>query len=89
MPRTAWAEMGCGGWYRSKMGGEGDGGGEGTTERVTALHPGSQTHWEEMIGRVRWDDFEYKRGSGGVGGEGNRFAYLGNGFARSEVSGEE
>ncbi|KAG4437835.1 hypothetical protein IFR05_006681 [Cadophora sp. M221] len=103
MPRTAWAGRGCGGWYRSKstktrmgsseseegglggsmgsMGGMGGmGGGE---ERVTALHPGSQTHWEMMLERVRWEDFEYGRV-----GTGNRFAYLGNGFAVGEVSEE-
>ncbi|KAH9206284.1 flavin-binding monooxygenase-like protein [Leptodontidium sp. 2 PMI_412] len=82
MPRTAWAGRGCGGWYRSKMGGNGKEG----EERVTALHPGSQTHWEMMLERVRWEDFEYRRA--GAGRQENRFAYLGNGFAVGEVSDE-
>lgn len=75
MPRTAWADGGCGGWYRSA-----DGEGEG---RVTALHPGSQRHWEVMLRRVRWEDFEFRRKRGG--GKGNRFVFLGNG----EVVGED
>ncbi|KAH7357122.1 flavin-binding monooxygenase-like protein [Rhexocercosporidium sp. MPI-PUGE-AT-0058] len=100
MPRTAWAGGGCGGWYRSKMSttGEGEGNGEGGMgkkvgnkgvgeERVTALHPGSQTHWEMMLEDVRWEDFVY--GRVGAGMQGNRFAYLGNGFAVGEVGEDE
>lgn len=82
MPRTAWATDGCGGWYKAKTSKDGKEG------KVIALHPGSQTHWEEMLARVRWEDFEFRRGQDG-GGKDNRFAYLGNGFAVSEVEGDD
>lgn len=54
----------------------------GAEERVTALHPGSQKLWEEMLSRVRWEDFEYGRERAR---QANRFAYLGNGFTASEL----
>lgn len=47
---------------------------------MTALHPGSQKHWERMLKHVRWEDFEFRRK-----GE-NRFTYLGNGFTAEEVA---
>ncbi|KAK0117256.1 hypothetical protein ONS96_013089 [Cadophora gregata f. sp. sojae] len=85
MPRTAWAGTSCGGWYRTArndMGSESS----GPEERVTALHPGSQLHWEEMLRNVRWEDFQYGRG-GDSGKQENRFAYLGNGFVVSDLGG--
>ncbi|CZR70131.1 related to steroid monooxygenase [Phialocephala subalpina] len=82
MPRTAWAAEGCGGWYKSKTSKDGKEG------RVIALHPGSQTHWEEMLSRVRWEDFEFRR-QGERDRSGNRFAYLGNGFTVNEVEGDD
>ena len=82
MPRTAWAGLGCGGWYKVKLEGGKERGREREREsegRVIALHPGSQAHWVAMLGMgVRWEDFEFRRVRG------NRFAYLGNGFAVEE-----
>ncbi|KUJ06943.1 FAD/NAD(P)-binding domain-containing protein [Mollisia scopiformis] len=75
MPRTAWDGKGCGGWYKSKNV-------NGSEQKVIALHPGSQTHWEKMLANVRWEDFEFRAKSGR---QTNRFGYLGNGFAVSEV----
>jgi len=66
MPRTAWTGSECGGWYKGNE--------EAKIGRVTALHPGSQAHWIEMLRGVRWEDFEFRRN------EENRFHYLGNGF---------
>ncbi|CAK7223478.1 hypothetical protein SCUCBS95973_005193 [Sporothrix curviconia] len=81
MPRTAWASS-CSSWYKS--------GRDGT---VTALHPGSRTHFFHMLETFRGEDYEYVyEGDGGGGGRAsshrNRFRYLGNGFSTRELDPE-
>lgn len=80
MPRTAWAAPGRS-WF--KMGRA-----EGP---VVALHPGSRVHFFHMLETFRAEDFEYvydDRAGGKEGGKanGNRFAYLGNGFSTRELT---
>lgn len=48
------------------------------TGKVTALWPGSTLHYLETISDVRYDDWNIKY-------NGNRFAYLGNGFSQTET----
>lgn len=45
---------------------------------VTALWPGSTLHYMEAMAEVRWDDFDVKY-------TGNRFAWLGNGYSKTEL----
>jgi hypothetical protein len=45
---------------------------------ITALWPGSTLHYIECLGEVRWDDLEVKY-------NGNRWAWLGNGFSQCEA----
>lgn len=45
---------------------------------VTALWPGSTLHYLEAMSEVRWEDFNVKY-------NGNRFAWLGNGFSQLEL----
>lgn len=45
---------------------------------VTALWPGSTLHYIEAMGEVRWEDFDVKY-------NGNRFAWLGNGYSQCEL----
>lgn len=49
--------------------------------RVTGLWPGSMLHFREAIKQPRWDDWE-------IVYEGNRFAWMGNGFSQTEVDPE-
>lgn len=59
----------CRSWYKS---GSVDG-------KVTALWPGSTLHYLEALGEgPRWEDYKVRY-------SGNRFAWLGNGFSRTEV----
>jgi hypothetical protein len=46
--------------------------------RVTALWPGSTLHYMEAMEELRLEDWEVKY-------EGNRFAWLGNGYSRCEI----
>ncbi|KAF9565886.1 FAD/NAD(P)-binding domain-containing protein [Agrocybe pediades] len=48
------------------------------TGRVTAIWPGSTLHYLEAVDQPRYDDWDVKY-------NGNRFAFLGNGFSRVEV----
>lgn len=50
----------------------------GPTGKVTALWPGSTLHYMEALQDVRLEDWEVKY-------EGNRYAYLGNGYSQTEV----
>jgi hypothetical protein len=62
----------CSSWYK-----------QGTTDgRITAIYGGSSYHFIEALKEPRWEDyrFEYVRP--------NRFAYLGNGMTRREVTGK-
>lgn len=45
---------------------------------ITALWPGSTLHYIEALGQVRYEDFEVEY-------EGNRFAWLGNGYSQTEL----
>ncbi|KXX78167.1 putative sterigmatocystin biosynthesis monooxygenase stcW [Madurella mycetomatis] len=71
MPRTAWAAPGRS-WFKN---GRADG-------PVTALHPGSRIHFFHMLEKFRGEDWEYVY----EGGRRNRFAYLGNGFSKKELT---
>ncbi|OJD29100.1 fad nad-binding domain-containing protein [Diplodia corticola] len=53
----------------------------GAGGRVTGLWPGSMLHFVEALREPRWEDWE-------IAYEGNRFAWLGNGFSRTEVDPE-
>lgn len=48
---------------------------------VTAIWPGSRLHWFEALKEPRWEDFD-------ITYEGNRFAYLGNGYTAAELDPE-
>jgi len=47
------------------------------------MWPGSRIQFFETIKEVRWEDYDVKYEGG------NRFAYLGNGFAEREVDGRD
>ena len=64
---------GCRSWYN-----QGKPGG-----RLTAQYPGSLVHWREMMMRPRYEDYDITyRGK-------NRFQFMGNGFTKAEVDGED
>ncbi|KAL2848869.1 hypothetical protein BJY01DRAFT_246093 [Aspergillus pseudoustus] len=67
MQGTVWSEE-CRSWYKSGS----------TSNKVSALWPGSTLHYLEAMATVRGDDWdiEYK---------GNRFSWLGNGLSQTEV----
>lgn len=46
--------------------------------KITALWPGSTVHYLEALDEVRFDDWNIKY-------EGNRFAWLGNGYSQTEI----
>jgi cation diffusion facilitator CzcD-associated flavoprotein CzcO len=50
----------------------------GPEGKVTALWPGSTLHYMEAIQDLRLEDWDIKY-------EGNRFAYLGNGYSQTEI----
>ncbi|KAL1887843.1 hypothetical protein Sste5346_009955 [Sporothrix stenoceras] len=51
--------------------------------KITAQYPGSLMHWREMLFEPRYEDYSIKyRGP-------NRFKYMGNGFTKREVNGED
>jgi len=50
----------------------------GSDDRITALWPGSTLHYMEALQELRLEDFNIKY-------EGNRFAWLGNGYSQTEV----
>jgi len=50
----------------------------GPDGKVTALWPGSTLHYMEAIQDLRLEDWDIKY-------EGNRFAYLGNGYSQTEI----
>ncbi|KAK4217664.1 hypothetical protein QBC37DRAFT_39521 [Rhypophila decipiens] len=70
MPRTAWAAPGRS-WFKA---GRLDG-------PVTALHPGSRTHFFHMLESFRGEDWDYVYDNAAQ----NRFAYLGNGYSSKEL----
>jgi hypothetical protein len=50
----------------------------GPDGKVTALWPGSALHYMETLEELRLEDWDVKY-------EGNRFAYLGNGYSQTEL----
>jgi len=73
MPRTAWAAAGRS-WFKAARG--------GALGLVTALHPGSRLHFFRALERFRGEDWEYVYDDDAAG---NRFAYLGNGLATTDL----
>lgn len=66
----------CKSWYKVKHGAE---------ERITGLWPGSSLHAIETFRSPRWEDFEYVYNDEEEGQEGNRLAWLGNGWSSAQV----
>ncbi|KAL2797340.1 hypothetical protein BJX66DRAFT_348949 [Aspergillus keveii] len=64
---------GCRSWYNQ---GRQDG-------KVTAQYPGSLVHWRKILEHPRYEDFEITYRSR------NRFQFMGNGFTKEEVDGED
>ncbi|KAL3481293.1 hypothetical protein BJX99DRAFT_271239 [Aspergillus californicus] len=72
LSRTVWTR-GCRSWYK-----------RGTIDGpVVAIYGGTTFHFIDAIKDPRWEDFDIDR----IPGAGNRFAYLGNGFTKSEARG--
>jgi hypothetical protein len=69
----------CNSWYRAN----GDG------KRVTGLWPGSALHAMETFRSPRWEDYDYVYEGEEDGEEGNRLAWLGNGWSSAQVEGGE
>ncbi|KKY28791.1 putative flavin-containing monooxygenase-like protein [Diplodia seriata] len=76
---TVFAEE-CRSWYRS-----------GHDGRITGLWPGSTNHCIEALRSPRWEDFVYAYvgEDGGDGEEGNRMAWLGDGWSQKQRDGED
>lgn len=66
----------CKSWYKVKHGAE---------ERITGLWPGSSLHAIETFRSPRWEDFDYVYDDEEEGQEGNRLAWLGNGWSSAQV----
>jgi hypothetical protein len=66
MAKTVWTTS-CQSWYKDPH-----------TGKVTALWPGSTTHYLQALSDIRYDDYH-------VSYHGNRFSYLGNGFSQLEL----
>ncbi|KAF9562680.1 FAD/NAD(P)-binding domain-containing protein [Agrocybe pediades] len=58
----------CRSWYKNKAAADGN---------VTVIWPGSTLHFLEAMADPRYEDWEFKY-------QGNRFAYLGNGYSQTE-----
>ncbi|KAJ2900297.1 uncharacterized protein MKZ38_002515 [Zalerion maritima] len=71
MPRTTWSS-GCNSWFKNDTA---DG-------PVVATHPGSRIHFFQMLREFRGEDWVYDYEEEA---RGNRFAWLGNGFASLEL----
>lgn len=77
-PRTVWTandgtenKKNCSSWYNGGVPGG----------RIFGVFPGSGTHGNFARRDPRWEDYEYTR----MNGNGNRFAYFGNGMASRET----
>lgn len=68
MQKTVWMTN-CQSWYK-----------DSSTNKVTALWPGSTLHYMETLAKPRYDDYEVTYASK------NRFAYLGCGFSQHELN---
>lgn len=67
MENTVW-NTDCQSWYKNPQ-----------TGQITALWPGSTSHYMETLAQPRFDDFD-------ITYYGNRFAYLGNGISQTELN---
>ncbi|EKG11169.1 Flavin-containing monooxygenase-like protein [Macrophomina phaseolina MS6] len=68
----------CKSWYRN------------AENQITGLWPGSTLHCIEALRSPRWEDWEYEYvGEEGNGEEGNRMAWLGNGWSTKEKEGKD
>lgn len=56
---------------------------QGTVDGEVMMWPGSRIHFFETMKQPRWEDFNLKYMTG------NRFGYLGNGFAAREFDGSD
>jgi hypothetical protein len=56
---------------------------QGQTEGRAVVYPGSRLHFLHLLEEVRYEDYEIERW------QGNRFAFLGNGFDRREEDGRD
>jgi cation diffusion facilitator CzcD-associated flavoprotein CzcO len=63
----------CQSWYKHPK----------SNGRVTAMYPGSVAHFKEMLDVLRGEDFTIKYNTA------NRFAFMGNGFTKRELDGED
>ena len=81
LAKTVWAEN-CRSWYRHNKDEHGFGPQDplAVAESLT-IWPGSGVHYIEAMADVRADDWD-------IVYEGNRFAWLGNGFSQAEADGE-
>ncbi|KAL1648869.1 hypothetical protein SLS58_002049 [Diplodia intermedia] len=77
---TVFAEE-CRSWYRTNDG-------DGDEGRITGLWPGSTNHCIEALRSPRWEDFVYEY-VGEDGEEGNRMAWLGDGWSQKQRDGED
>ncbi|KIY03064.1 uncharacterized protein Z520_01531 [Fonsecaea multimorphosa CBS 102226] len=69
LKRTAWSSA-CRSWFKNgKIHGP-----------VTAIWPGSRLHYFEVLKEPRYEDFDIQ-----YMGDGNRFAFLGNGYTETEL----
>ncbi|KAJ4255164.1 hypothetical protein NW757_004670 [Fusarium falciforme] len=66
----------CSSWYKNN-GGRGD--------RITGVWPGSALHAMETLRSPRWEDFDYVYREDSAGNEGNRLAWLGDGWSAAQV----
>lgn len=73
LQRTAWTSP-CASWFKA-----------GRTDGQAAVYPGSRVHFFELLRRPRYEDFEI----GYWDETGNRFAFLGNGWAVREGDGSD
>ncbi|KAJ7771566.1 FAD/NAD-P-binding domain-containing protein, partial [Mycena metata] len=73
MKRTAWVGT-CSSWFKPKTG----------PNDTPMLFPGNRVLFIELLGNLRWEDWDYEYGYAG-----NRFGYLGNGFTRREKDGRD
>jgi cation diffusion facilitator CzcD-associated flavoprotein CzcO len=63
----------CQSWYKHPK----------SNGKVTAMYPGSVLHFKEMLDTLRGEDFVIKYNTL------NRFAFMGNGFTKRELDGED
>lgn len=76
LQRTAWTSP-CRSWFKQGRNGSGGEGGQ------AVVYPGSRLHFLHLLERPRYEDFEIRRW------DGNRFAFLGNGFDTREFDGRD